>query len=251
MGEALLAGLTAHGREVTVIERDPARQEYLKMHPAGYQISEKPVPCEGAIIAVKPKDVELAISDAVTGGAQRILSIATGITLAKLHQAAGGRVPVVRAMPNIGALVERSATAICGGSTAHEEDLVWAESVLSSSGRVVRIAEDQMDAVTGLSGSGPAYLFLIAEAMIDGGVAAGLSHNAATELTIETFVGAGALLASKTRAPAQLRADVTTPAGTTAAALRRLEDRGVRAAIVDAVLAATARSHELGLPQQH
>lgn len=250
MGFALLSGLVADGHEVTVVERDPARRETLSGD-GRFAVSATPVDCEGAIIAVKPKDVELAVSDAVSAGAGRVLSIAAGITLAKLHSVTRTGVPVLRAMPNLGALVGRSATALTGGSSAHEEDLVWAESVLRSVGDVVRVPEEQMDAVTGLSGSGPAYLFAVAEALIDAGVNAGLSHDSARRLTVETMAGAAAVLAKTTKTPAEMRADVTTPAGTSAAGLRVLEQRAIRAAFIDAVAAAAERSHALGAPPQH
>ncbi len=248
MGAALVGGLVTHGYDITVVETDEQRRQALADE--GRNVSPVPVACEGAIIAVKPKDVAIATADAVGAGAKRILSIAAGIPLRQLHEAAGAHVPILRAMPNIGALVQRSAVAIAAEASIHEEDLTWAEEVLSTVGNVVRVTEDQMDAVTGLSGSGPAYILMMAEAMIEAGVIAGLSHDVATELTITTIEGVGELMATSADAPAEIRAMVTTPGGTTAHGIRKLESMGFRSAVVEAVLSASARSSELGRPSR-
>ncbi|MBS1838272.1 MAG: pyrroline-5-carboxylate reductase, partial [Actinobacteria bacterium] len=163
-----------------------------------------------------------------------------------LEGAVGPGVAVVRAMPNTAALVGEGAAAICGGSAADDDDLRWAEDLLGSVGTVVRVPESSMDAVTGLSGSGPAYVFLVAEALIDAGVLAGLQRGVAEELTRRTLLGAARLLESSGDGPEALRAAVTSPGGTTAAGVHRLESAAVRAAFADAVLAATQRSTELG-----
>jgi pyrroline-5-carboxylate reductase len=148
-------------------------------------------------------------------------------------------------MPNTPALVGEGAAAICGGSTADDADLEWAEGILGAVGIVVRVPESQLDAVTGLAGSGPAYLFLVAEALTEAGVLAGLSRANAEQLVTQLFVGSAALLADRGD-PATLRANVTSPGGTTAAGLRVLEEHGVRSAFLEAVMAATARGAELG-----
>lgn len=246
MGAALVGGLTDHGHEVTIVETNATRREELQAE--GRTVADKPVPCEGAIIAVKPRNVDVATSDAVAGGAKRILSIAAGVPLSRLHVAAGAHLPILRAMPNIGAVVERAAIALAADSAIHEEDVAWAEGLLSTVGTVVRVTEDQMDAVTGLSGSGPAYVLLLAEAMIDGGVTAGLSREVATELTLATVEGVGELLAQAVESPAELRAMVTTPAGTTAQGVRKLEGLGFRTAVIEAVLASAAHSAHIGHP---
>jgi pyrroline-5-carboxylate reductase len=198
-----------------------------------------------ALVAVKPYDVAAATTQAVGAGATRILSIAAGVSIGAIEAAAGPGVAVVRSMPNTPALVGEGASAIAGGSAAGPADLDWAEQILGAVGSVVRVPEAQLDAVTGLAGSGPAYLFLIAEALIDAGVLAGLSRANAEALVSQLFVGSAALLADRGD-PAALRAMVTSPGGTTAAGLRALESAGVRAAMLDAVMAATARSRELG-----
>ena len=155
-------------------------------------------------------------------------------------------VAVVRAMPNTPALVGVGAAALCGGSAATADDIAWAKSILSSAGAVAEVGEHLLDAVTGLSGSGPAYIFLIAEAMTDAAVAMGLPRDVAALLTAQTIHGAGKMLTETGEEPVALRAGVTTPAGTTAAGLAALEEHGVRAAFGAAVQAATDRSVELG-----
>jgi pyrroline-5-carboxylate reductase len=148
-------------------------------------------------------------------------------------------------MPNTPALVLQAATAIAAGSSATEPDLDWAESLLGAIGTVVRVTEAQIDAVTGLSGSGPAYVFLIAESLIEAGVLAGLPRDLAATLANQTLLGAATLLSESSESPADLRAAVTSPGGTTAAGLRVLEQRGVRAALIDTVIAARDRSVEM------
>jgi pyrroline-5-carboxylate reductase len=149
-------------------------------------------------------------------------------------------------MPNTPALLGTSASAIAGGVAATETDLAWAESVLSAIGVVVRLPEPLLDAATGLSGSGPAYIFMIAEALIDGGVLNGLDREVARVLAVQTILGAGRMLAESGESAEALRAAVTSPGGTTAAGLRALEERGVRAAFFAAVTAATERAKALG-----
>jgi pyrroline-5-carboxylate reductase len=175
-----------------------------------------------------------------------VLSIAAGVTIARLEAALGPDVPVVRAMPNTPALVGAGAAAIAPGTTADDDDLAWAESILSAVGIVVRVPEKLLDAVTGLSGSGPAYVFLVAEALIDAGVLAGLPRDVSAALAGQTLLGAARLLTETDDGPEALRAAVTSPGGTTAAGIRALEGACVRAAFMDAVVAATERSRELG-----
>jgi len=181
---------------------------------------------------------------ATDGG--RVLSIAAGVPIARIEWATGTDVAVVRAMPNTPALVGAGAAAIAAGSAAGEGDLAWAESILGAVGTVVRVGEALLDAVTGLSGSGPAYVFLVAEALVEGGVLAGLPRPTAEALAYQTLLGAARLLVESGDAPADLRAAVTSPGGTTAAGLRELERNGVRSALIEAVVAATERSRQLG-----
>jgi pyrroline-5-carboxylate reductase len=248
MGAALVGGLlhaSWSAEEIAVVEVLAARVEQLREMFPGVAVTDEIPACEAALIAVKPYDVAGACAAAARAGATRLLSIAAGIGIDALQTAAGPEVAVVRAMPNTPALVGEGAAAICGGSTADDADLAWAESILGSVGIVVRVPEGQLDAVTGLAGSGPAYLFLVAEALIDAGVLTGLSRANSEALVSQLFVGSAALLQQRGE-PAQLRAMVTSPGGTTAAGLRVLEERGVRSALLEAVMAATARSAEMG-----
>jgi pyrroline-5-carboxylate reductase len=248
MGAAIAVGLLGNGwapSSITLVEVVAERREALATMLPGVAVRDAVGSCTAALIAVKPGDVPAAVTAAVANGAQRVLSIAAGVTVAALQRAAGEGVAVVRAMPNTPALVGQGAAAISAGESATEDDLAWAEQVLGAVGAVVRVGESQQDAVTGLSGSGPAYLFLVAEALADAGVTAGLSRAVSEQLVAQLFVGSAALLAERGD-PASLRQMVTSPGGTTAAGLRSLEEHAVRAAFIDAVAAATARSRELG-----
>lgn len=254
MGAALIGGLVASGwaaaTEIAVVEVSPARRAELASEHAGVIVADDVPRCDAAVIAVKPGDVAAVTSAAVAAGARRILSIAAGVPLAAIERAAdasanGAPVAVVRAMPNTPALVRQGAAAIAAGRAAGDADLEWAEGILRAVGTVVRVTEAQLDAVTGLTGSGPAYVFLIAEALVDAGVLNGLARPLAEQLVAQLLVGSSALLADRGDAAA-LRAMVTSPGGTTAAGLRILEQRAVRAAILDAVSSAVDRSRELG-----
>jgi pyrroline-5-carboxylate reductase len=248
MGEALLTGLLAREwapiADLAVVEAIPARRDELTAKFPGLTVLEAPVPAAAAVIAVKPNDVPAVC--AALGAVGRVLSIAAGVPIAKLEAALPRGTAVVRAMPNTPALVGAGAAAIAGGSAADEDDLAWAEDVLAAVGTVVRVPEKLLDAVTGLSGSGPAYVFLVAEALIEAGVLVGLPRDVSVALTTQTILGAARLLAETGETPETLRAGVTSPGGTTAAGLHALESAGTRAAFMEAVRAATARSAELG-----
>jgi pyrroline-5-carboxylate reductase len=250
MGEALLTGLRAsewaEPENLAVVEKLSERRDVLESQFPGVVIGADFVAAAGAVIAVKPNDVEAACSAVAEAGCERVLSIAAGVTLGRLQDALGGDIRVVRAMPNTPALVGAGAAAIAGGATATDDDLAWAESILAAVGTVVRLPEHLLDAVTGLSGSGPAYVFLVAEALIEAGVLVGLPRDVSAALATQTLLGASRLLTETGDTPEALRAMVTSPGGTTAAGLRVLESAGVRAAFLDAVSAATDRSKELG-----
>ena len=249
MGAALLGGLLAgeatDPTALAVSEALADRRDELEARYPGVAVSGSVPSCTAAVIAVKPGDVPGAVGEAVAAGATRILSIAAGVSIASLEAAAGAGVAVIRAMPNTPALVGQGASAIAGGTSVSVDDLDWAAQILGAVGTVVHVAERQLDAVTALTGSGPAYLFLVAEALIDAGVGVGLPRPLAEALTTQLFVGSSALLAARGD-PAALRAMVTSPAGTTAAGLHALEAHAVRAAFADAVNAAASRSAELG-----
>lgn len=248
MGAALAEGLVSSGRmrseELAIVEVSaPRRAELCRRFP-GVAVTPGMPAAQAALIAVKPQDVAEAVTAAAAAGARRILSIAAGVTLAALEAAAGPDAAIVRAMPNTPALVGKGAAAIAGGTRATASDLVWAEEILGAVGTVERVDEAQLDAVTALSGSGPAYLFLVAESLIDAATGAGLPRDVAERLTTQLLVGSAELLAQRGD-PAALRAAVTSPGGTTAAGLAVLE-RVLPQAFRDAVAAAAARSTELG-----
>ena len=249
MGAALLAGMLESGvvdaADMAVVEPLAARRDELaELFPGVSVLAEVPA-CRSAVIAVKPPDAAAVAAATAAAGATRLLSVAAGVTTTTLRTAAGERVAVVRSMPNTPALVREGVAAIVAGPGATDDDLQWAERILDGVGLVVRVSESQLDAVTGLTGSGPAYVFLVAEALMDAGVAAGLPRAASEQMVAQLLVGSAKLLAERGD-PAALRAMVTSPAGTTAAGVAVLEDRAVRAALIAAVRAATARSRELG-----
>jgi pyrroline-5-carboxylate reductase len=255
MGEALVGGLLAAGGlrldGLRVVEADPARRSALEQRFPGVDVLDVPGAADGHVVAVKPGDVPAVCQALAALGPARVLSIAAGVTISALEAALAPGSPVVRAMPNTPALVGVGAAAIAPGTTAGDADLDWAESLLGSVGTVVRVKEALLDAVTGLSGSGPAYVFLVAEALIDAGVLAGLPRDVSHALAVQTLLGAATLLAQGDDGPEALRAAVTSPGGTTAAGLQVLEQRGVRAAFLDAVGAATERSRQLGQQPPH
>jgi pyrroline-5-carboxylate reductase len=254
MGAALVGGLLDAGWEpddIAIAEIDGERrvsleQQFAKVRvvpSAAWAVADADV----AVVAVKPGDVQATLETALPalGNDTLVLSIAAGVTIATIEALAPER-PVVRAMPNTPALVGEGASAIAPGTHAHAEHLDQAERVLGAVGIVVRVGEPALDAVTGLSGSGPAYVFLLAESLIEAGVLVGLTRDVAAQLVTQTLLGSATLLAHDESGPEALRAAVTSPGGTTAAGLRELEKHGVRAAILDAVAAATRRSRELG-----
>lgn len=250
MGEALVSGLLASGwasgSELAVVERVEERRRQLESLLPGVCIVEAAPAATGAVIAVKPGDVDEACRQLSAAGAAQVLSIAAGVRLSSLQGWLGDGVRVVRAMPNTPALIGQGAAAIAAGPTAGPEDLDWAEGVLSAVGTVTRVPEHLLDAVTGLSGSGPAYVYLMAEALIEGGVLAGLPRETSVTLVLQTMLGASRMLVESGEGPETLRAAVTSPGGTTAAGLRVLEERAVRGAFLEAVQAATERSRQMG-----
>lgn len=250
MAEALLGGLLAAQwaapADIVVVERYAERRAQLEQLFPGVRVVEVPEAAQGVVIAVKPNDVAEACRALAGCGVQRVLSIAAGVTTEALSAALGDDTPVVRSMPNTPALVGKGASAIAPGATADTDDLDWASSILEAVGIVVRVDESKLDIVTGLSGSGPAYVFLLVENLILAGIAEGLTPEMAETLATQTLLGAATLLDARDEDAAALRAAVTSPGGTTAAGLKVLTESGVPAAIVDAVLAATERSRELG-----
>ena len=249
MGAALLGGMINSGafalEQLAVVElREERRVELAEMFP-GLTVTESIPPCRSAVLAVKPEDVPDAAAAAARAGATRLLSIAAGVGIATIEAAAGPNVAVVRCMPNTPALVGKGTSAIAGGTTADDDDLAWAESILGAVGIVDRLPEHQLDAFTGIAGSGPAYIFLVAESLIEAAVAEGFDPDIAERIVTQLLLGASTLLAQQGD-PAMLRKNVTSPNGTTAAGVAALEAHGLRAIFASAVTAATDRSRELG-----
>jgi len=250
MGTALVAGLLGAGwaeaGDLAVVEPVAARRDELTRLYPGLAVGVEVPAAMGAVVAVKPSDVGAACAEVASANIERVLSIAAGGGLAQLQGWLGDGVAVVRAMPNTPALVGCGAAAIAGGTAAGEADLDWAESILAAVGLVVRVPETLLDAVTGLSGSGPAYVFLLTEALTDAGVLNGLPRDISRSLVVQTILGSARLLDESGQSATELRAAVTSPGGTTAAGIRALEAGAVRSAVLEAVTAATERSRDLG-----
>ncbi|MBU6216930.1 MAG: pyrroline-5-carboxylate reductase [Acidobacteria bacterium] len=248
MGAALLRGFLDGGlapSEVVVVERDPDRRAVLTSGFPGVRIEPEPVAARDVLVCTKPADVHEALRRAVAAGLQRVVSIAAGVGTASI-EAVVGEVPVVRAMPNTPALLGAGVTAIAAGRHAREIDLEDAEASLRPVGTVVRVEESELDAVTAVSGSGPAYVFLLAEHLRSAAVRVGLSDELADTLVRQTVLGAARMLVETGDDPADLRAAVTSPGGTTAAAVAAFEDGGFGPLVERAVVAAAERAAELG-----
>jgi pyrroline-5-carboxylate reductase len=200
------------------------------------------------LIAVKPQDIDALLEQLrpVVTPEHLVVSVAAGIPTASVEGGLADGVPVERCMPNTPALVDQAMTAVAAGRHASANHLDIAERLLAAVGRVVRVPEHQLDAVTALSGSGPAYFFYLVEAMIDAGILLGLPRTLAAELIVQTAIGSAVMLRDSGEHPVQLREAVTSPGGTTIMAIRELEVHGVRAALIAAIEAAARRSAELG-----
>jgi len=279
IGEALLSGLLRAGRQLkdlVVAERMPDRATYLANTYSVLvtSVTEAVDNAAFVVVAVKPGDVESVLGElarAAAGAAndspeQVYVTVAAGITITHVESKLPAGTPVVRAMPNAAALVGAGVTALAKGRFVTARQLDEVSALFDAVGSTLTVPEAQMDAVTALSGSGPAYFLLMVEALVDAGVAAGLSRQVATDLTMQTMAGTAAMLLDRmdqdrpadgeppsTRADttaAQLRATVTSPGGTTAAALRELEKGGFRAAVDAAVQAAKSRSEQLRITSE-
>ena len=276
IGEALLAGLLQSGRQVkdlVVAEAYPARAAQLadKYSVRVTDVSDAAENAAYVIVAVKPDAVEgvvealaAAAADADSSSVEQVVvSVAAGVPTSFYEAKLPAGAPVVRAMPNTPMLVGAGITALSRGRFANEAQLAEVAEIFSAVGAVLTVPEKQMDAVTAVSGSGPAYFFLMVEAVVDAGVAAGLPRAVATELAAQTMAGSAAMLLNRMAesgtaaavgpldtSAAQLRASVTSPGGTTAAGLRELERGGLRAAVASAVEAAKTRSEQLRITSE-
>jgi pyrroline-5-carboxylate reductase len=253
MGENLLAGLLSSGipaERLVGTDLRPERQREIAEKYGVRVVADNTEAVAGAdtvVVIVKPYDVAAAldgISAALAPGAL-VISLAAGVEIAVLEAHVPAGTPVVRVMPNTPASVGEGMSAIAGGTSATAEHLARASALLGAVGRVVTVPEKHLDAVTAVSGSGPAYVMYVAEAMIDAGVLLGLPRDIATTLATQTLYGSAKLLRDSGTHPTVLRENVTSPGGTTAAALRTLDDHGVKAAFVAALEAARDRSQEL------
>ncbi|MBD3688214.1 pyrroline-5-carboxylate reductase [Mycobacterium avium subsp. paratuberculosis] len=280
IGEALLSGLLRAGRQVkdlVVVERVPERAKYLA-DTYSVLITSVADAVENAsfvVVAVKPADVESVMSEIARAAGQAesdtaeqvFVTVAAGVTIGYFESRLPAGTPVVRAMPNAAVLVGAGVTALAKGRFVTAPQLEGVSALFDSVGGVLSVPESQMDAVTALSGSGPAYFFLLVEALVDAGVAAGLSREVAADLTAQTMAGSAAMLLERMDADrrlgeaetpglrvdataTQLRATVTSPGGTTAAGLRELERGGLRAAVDAAVQAAKMRSEQLRITSE-
>jgi pyrroline-5-carboxylate reductase len=280
IGEALLSGLLRAGRQVkdlVVAERLPDRARYLA---ESYSVRVTSVTdavqsATFVIVAVKPADVESVISEIAQAAAeaesdsaeQVFVTVAAGVTIGYFESRLPAGTPVIRAMPNAPSLVGAGVSALATGRFATPEQLEEVSALFGSVGGVLTVSEAQLDAVTAVSGSGPAYFFLMVEALVDAGVGAGLSRAVATELAAQTMAGSAAMLLERMEqerraagdvpsdlrvdtTAAQLRAMVTSPGGTTAAALHELEYGGLRAAVDSAVRAAKTRAEQLRITSE-
>ncbi|MDQ3480704.1 MAG: pyrroline-5-carboxylate reductase [Actinomycetota bacterium] len=252
MGETLVSGLIRAGRppaELLLAERRPDRAAELRERYGVDVVTNVAAASEAEtlVLVVKPQDMPDLLDEIapVVRPGQLVISLAAGITTELIESKLPEGVAVVRVMPNTPALVDEGMAAISRGSHCDEDHLLEAESLLRATGKVIRVPEKQQDAVTAISGSGPAYLFFVVEAMIEAGVHLGLPRSTATELVVQTMVGSAKLLRETGEHPTVLRERVTSPGGTTAAAVRKLEDHKVRAAFMTALESARDRSRAL------
>ena len=254
LGEALIAGLISGGwrgpDEIVATGRREERVNELR-EKLGVEatLSNADAVADAAliVIAVKPQDFDVLLEEIapVVSPDQTVLSVAAAIPTTAIEESLPEGVPVVRAMPNAPAIVHEGIAGMCAGANADEPHLALAEEALLHLGAVVRVPEPYMDAVTAVSGSGPAYFALLAEAMIEAGILLGLGRDVSTQLVVQTMLGSAKLLRDEQMHPVELRERVTSPGGTTIRAVRELEQAGVRAAFLNAIQAAMERSREL------
>lgn len=255
MGEALLAGVARAGSNVRIVVSDhSAERQAAVAEKYGVQAGTAVEAVDGAssvILAVKPKDMGALLREvgAHLQPGTVVISVAAGLTTAYLEERLPDGTPVVRAMPNTPALVGEGMTAVSAGTHCSDDQLAAAQELLRPSGKVLAVPESQLDAVTAISGSGPAYVFYVVEAMVEAGVLLGITRATATELVVQTLYGAATMLTETGDHPTLLRERVSSPGGTTVAALRQLDDHKVRAAFVTAMEAAATRSAELAAEQ--
>lgn len=260
MGEALLSGLLRSGwarpEQVRCTVRTPSRAAKLTQRYGVHADIDSPAAAAEAevlLLAPKPQDLRTLLDQIApkVRPAQTVISVVAGVPTRAIEGALGADVPVIRVMSNVPVEVDEAMSAIAPGRFASPSQLAIAEAILGHVGRVIHLGEEYLDAVTALSASGPAYFALVAESMIDAGILLGLSRDVSTELIVQTMVGSAKMLRDTGRHPVELRESVTSPGGTTIAAIRVLEQEGVRAAFLNAIEAAKLRSEELGALNNH
>jgi pyrroline-5-carboxylate reductase len=282
IGEALLSGLLRAGRQVkdlVVAEKSPERAKYLSdtYSVLVTTVADAVDTATYVVVAVKPSDAASVVNEIADAAAQAesdtaeqvFVSVVAGVTTEFYENKLPAGSPVIRVMPNAPVVVGGGVSALARGRFATAEHLKEVSTIFDAVGGVLTVPESQLDAVTAVSGSGPAYFFLMVEALVDAGVAAGLTRSVATDLVVQTMAGSAAMLLERLdeaqpagaaagsslgsaldTTPAQLRATVTSPGGTTAAGLRELERGGLRAAVAEAVDAAKRRSEQLGITSE-
>ena len=259
IGEALVVGLLSSGwrepAEIAATVRRPERVEELRLrHGIQATLSNEDAAADAAlvVIAVKPQDIDALLGEigALILPEQTVLTIAAAVPTFKIEAHLASGVPVVRAMPNTPSTVHEGIAGLCAGAHAEDAHLDLAAEALSHLGAVVRVPESALDAITAVSGSGPAYFALLAEAMIEAGILLGLAREISTQLVVQTMLGTAKQLRDEKMHPVELREMVTSPGGTTIAAIRELESAGVRAAFLNAIQAAMVRARELGAGEQ-
>ncbi|HZB49635.1 MAG TPA: pyrroline-5-carboxylate reductase [Mycobacteriales bacterium] len=252
LGEALLSGMLRAGRDptdVVVLVRRPERgKELEERHGVRAVSAAEAGGADVLLVTVKPQDIDALVDELAPHVPKEtlVVSLAAGIPTSYYERRLAPGTPVVRVMTNTPVLVDEAMSALSAGSHAAERHLRLAEELLSPVGKVVRVPESQQDAVTALSGSGPAYIYYLVEAMTDAGILLGLPRTVAADLLVQTALGAAVMLRDTGEHPVKLREAVTSPAGTTINAIRELEKHGVRAALLAAIEAARDRSAELG-----
>ncbi len=254
MGFALLGGLldskAVAAQNITIRNKRPSRSQALQER-YGVQVAATNAECARGkdiiVLAVKPQILARVLEEIKEDvGQALVISVAAGISVDRIEAELGVGARIVRAMPNTPATIKEGATAIAGGAHATDEDVALTKEIFEKIGRVAVVDEVHLDAVTGLSGSGPAYVFLIVEAFADAGVKVGLSREVAMDLAVQTIRGAARMLQETQEHPGKLKDQVTSPGGTAIAGLHTLEEGGLRTTIINAVEAATHRARELG-----
>jgi pyrroline-5-carboxylate reductase len=252
MGETLISGLLGSGwqpSQITAVDRyAPKLAEVSAKYGVGTaDLSDAVAAADAVLVVIKPQDITGVLPQiaAALRPGHLVVSVCAGVTTAQIESHLLPGTPVVRVMPNTPAQVGEGMAAISAGAHASAADLEFASGLLAAVGKVMTVPEKYQDAVTAVSGSGPAYVFYVVEAMIDAGVLLGLPRDIATTLAVQTVYGSAKLLVDSGTHPTQLRERVTSPGGTTAAALRELDDSRVKAAIMAAIEAARDRSEEL------